>query len=170
MSSLHFIRAACNCNTTGTGGATQCDNDSGQCPCIGNYGGQLCDGCAYNYYNYESGCLSKLLCLLLVYVSFTSVNVSVFNLYLCCIPVETIWFCDMCSMFYFASCKHFSRWLSKVTAWACVLNIMIFHCTFNFVYEWGLVKIVGITCITQFYWIVRIRIIWIIGEVFMKGG
>eukprot|EP00057_Strongylocentrotus_purpuratus_P033905 XP_793215.4 PREDICTED: laminin subunit beta-2 [Strongylocentrotus purpuratus] len=54
--------SACNCNTTGTGDATQCDNQSGQCPCVGNFGEQGCDGCAYNYYNYESGCLKCDVC------------------------------------------------------------------------------------------------------------
>ncbi|XP_041481895.1 laminin subunit gamma-2-like [Lytechinus variegatus] len=54
--------SACGCNTTGTGGATQCDNDSGQCPCVGNFGEQRCDGCAYNYYNYDSGCLKCDVC------------------------------------------------------------------------------------------------------------
>ncbi|XP_070532358.1 laminin subunit beta-1-like [Ptychodera flava] len=49
--------APCNCNTTGSGGATQCDNESGQCPCIGNYGGMQCDKCQDNYYDWAAGCV-----------------------------------------------------------------------------------------------------------------
>ncbi|XP_038046622.1 laminin subunit alpha-1-like [Patiria miniata] len=52
----------CNCNATGTGGATQCDMQTGQCPCTGNYGGMLCDACQLNYYNYFVGCLRCDMC------------------------------------------------------------------------------------------------------------
>ncbi|XP_077868376.1 laminin subunit alpha-1-like [Saccoglossus kowalevskii] len=48
---------ACNCNTTGTGGVMECDNGSGQCTCIGNYGGKQCARCKDNFYDYDSGCV-----------------------------------------------------------------------------------------------------------------
>ncbi|XP_071494249.1 laminin subunit alpha-2-like [Diadema antillarum] len=71
---------ACNCNTTGTGGATQCDNNSGQCPCVGNFGGRLCDGCAYNYYNYELGCLKCDVCYDGIETAHLELQISVANL------------------------------------------------------------------------------------------
>ncbi|XP_022106018.1 laminin subunit alpha-1-like [Acanthaster planci] len=52
----------CNCNVTGTGGATQCNMQTGRCPCTGNYGGMLCDACQLNYYNYFLGCLGCDMC------------------------------------------------------------------------------------------------------------
>ncbi|XP_033103359.1 laminin subunit beta-1-like [Anneissia japonica] len=49
--------ADCACNVTGTGGITSCQNDDGQCPCTGNYGGLKCDRCTYNFYNFAAACV-----------------------------------------------------------------------------------------------------------------
>ncbi|XP_077986467.1 laminin subunit alpha-3-like [Glandiceps talaboti] len=70
----------CNCNTTGTGGATQCENDSGQCPCIGNYGGLQCEKCADNYYNWTEGCILCPDCYNVINEEMTTLGTLVTNL------------------------------------------------------------------------------------------
>jgi len=43
----------CNCDSTGTGNPdAYCDIQTGQCPCLENYGSRKCSQCAAGYYNY----------------------------------------------------------------------------------------------------------------------
>ncbi|KAJ8038876.1 Laminin subunit beta-1 [Holothuria leucospilota] len=73
--------AACNCNISGTENTeTQCDNESGQCPCKQNYGGRQCERCNYNYYDYEAGCLRCDVCYDSIQDRFTSILLGVEDL------------------------------------------------------------------------------------------
>ena len=51
---------SCDCNTTGTvSGSLECEQLTGQCPCLPNVVGLHCDSCAANHYGYggTEGCL-----------------------------------------------------------------------------------------------------------------
>ncbi|XP_033642948.1 laminin subunit alpha-3-like isoform X2 [Asterias rubens] len=83
--------AACNCNITGTGGATQCDISTGQCPCTGNYGGMFCDSCQFNYFDYANGCSRCDVCYDSISTEHTDLLLQAANL---TSFVETLWAAD----------------------------------------------------------------------------
>ena len=54
---LFVVNAACQCNAMGTEGnsKTNCSPDTGHCACLPKVLGRMCDECAENYWNLESG-------------------------------------------------------------------------------------------------------------------